>query len=543
MRRIIYFSIILLACAAFAQTPDTVQHFEPMPDRWRIVPPDNQRSAQAWRRFDPYNQNEIKGDRPFWGQNTFYILTLKSASHFLFARVPTASGVSTGAPNRQNFFGNGSRLLAQQRSALAFELYHGNTAFKPRDWDFKFDLAYDFNYAALLEQNNLNINPDRGRTRTDRQFALQELSFEKHLFNLSERFDFVSARVGIQFFASDFRRFIFADNNLAARAFGNLANNKWQYNAALFSQIEKDTNSETNTFFGDRNQQVFILNLYRQDWPALGFSVQASYHENRDRTSRFTDDNGFPVRPAPIGQNTPHEIRARYLGIAGSGHFGALNVEFAAYHVFGYDTRNPLAAQRIGINAQMAALEISRDYDWQRYLFSIFYASGDANPTDGTGRAFDSILDSPSFAGGIFSFWNKQALGLLGVNLKQRNSLIPSLRAGNKFQGQSNFVHPGIFILHAAHEAEITPKLRSFLNLSYLRFVNTASLQVFANQANIRRALGIDFGLGVIYRPWLNNNAVFVLSFTALQPLGGFTDLFEKNVLQGAVAVSVIFTY
>lgn len=542
MRRLIYFSIILLATSAFAQAPDTL-HFEPMPDRWRIEPPANQRSARAWQWYNPFEQNIAKGDRPIFGQNTFGIITLRSATLAEVARVPTPSGVSTNNQNRANFFGNSGRLLSHQRFIATGELYHGDTSFKPRDWEIKAMLAIDVNHLALFERNNTNINPDRGTTRTDRQFSVQELFVEKHLINLSDRFDFISARAGIQFFRSDFRGFVFSDNNAGVRLFGNFANNKWQYNVAAFYLIEKDTNSELNTLFGDRNQQIFIANLYRQDWPVLGFTSQLSFHANRDRASRYTNDNGFPVRPAPIGANMPHAINAYYWGTTGSGHWGIWNLEYAFYQVLGNDTRNQLAGQRININAQMAALEISRDYDWQRWLLSFFYASGDANPTDATGRAFDAILDSPSFSGGAFSFWNTQALGLLGVNLVQRNSLIPNLRPGSKFEGQSNFVHPGIIIINAAHEAELIPKLRSVVSLSYLRFVDTTILRAFANQGQVRNSVGLDFGAGVIYRPWLNNNAIFVLSFTALQPLGGFTDLFEKSSPQGAVRVDLVFTY
>lgn len=77
MRSIIYFSIILLSTSVFAQAPDTL-HFEPIPDRWRIMPPANQRSAKAFG-FNPFEQNITKGDRPFAGQNTFFILTLWNA--------------------------------------------------------------------------------------------------------------------------------------------------------------------------------------------------------------------------------------------------------------------------------------------------------------------------------------------------------------------------------------------------------------------------------------------------------------------------------
>src|SRR5215470_8488795 len=63
----------------------------------------------------------------------------------------------------------------------------------------------------------------------------------------SPYFDTTSVRAGIQPFVSDFRGFIFSDVNLGARLFGNFANNRYQFNAAYFNMLEKDTNSELNT--------------------------------------------------------------------------------------------------------------------------------------------------------------------------------------------------------------------------------------------------------------------------------------------------------
>lgn len=534
-------TILLLFSFATAQIPDTLKHFEPMPDRWRIDPPAGKFTvANDWR--NPYNQNNIKGDRPFIGQNIFFILTASTESNLAGVRLPTASGVSTGNPNGANFFGNGERFLATEIARVTFELYQGNTSFRPRDLELKATLDYNLNYATLREQNGVNINPGRGSARTDRQLAFQELSFEKHLVNLTNRYDFVSAKLGIQPFASDFRRFIFSDNNLGLRVLGNYANNFWQYNVVAFYQLEKDTNSELNTIFRDRTQQVYVANLYRQDWPVLGFASQVSLHYNYDRASTYTDTNGFPARPALIGANTPHAVRAFYLGFTGDGHFGRWNISHALYQAFGRDSNSQLAGQRINLNAQMAALELSLDRDWQRYLVSVFYASGDGNPLDGTGTGFDGILDAPAFAGGPFSFWNTQGIRLLGINVVQRNSLIPNLRS-SKFEGQANFVNPGLFLLNAAYEAEVTPKLRAVANVNYLRFMNTAPLQLFLNQGNVRNDIGLDVGFGARWRPFLNNNAIVLFSASALFPGNGFADLFASKQTLFAVQTTVQFKY
>ena len=72
----------------------------------------------------------------------------------------------------------------------------------------------------------------RGTTRLDSFFGFQELFAEYHLADLSPNYDFVSTRAGIQGFTSDFRGFIFGDNQLGVRLFGNLESNRNQFNFA-----------------------------------------------------------------------------------------------------------------------------------------------------------------------------------------------------------------------------------------------------------------------------------------------------------------------
>ena len=81
-----------------------------------------------------------------------------------------------------------------------------------------------------------------------------------------------------------------------------------------------------------------------------------------------------------------------------------------------------------------------------RFRVSAFYASGDGNPRDGRATGFDAIVDDPNFAGGNFSFWNREGIPLTGagVALTPPDSLLPDLRS-DKDEGQANFVNPGIF--------------------------------------------------------------------------------------------------
>jgi len=516
--------------------------FETVTDRWQSIKPPPYELNVKGHWYDPYNQNKLKGDRPLFGQNTFLIFTASADNFIEAARLPTPSGVSTANALSQNFFGAGDRMLASETLRLTFDLYHGNTAFRPRDWELRVTPVFNFNYLDLRENNVARISPRNRTDRSDRQLAFQELSLEKHLFNLSDRYDFISFKAGIQRMFSDFRGFLFSDFNLGGRLFGNFHSNHYQYNLAYFHQLEKDTNSELNTVFDDRNQQVYLVNLYRQDFLTLGYTAQWSLHYNVDRASIYVDTNGFPTRPALIGTATPHTVRAFYLGWTGDGHLGRWNINHAFYQVLGNDSRNQLAGRRVRLNAQMAALELSIDQDWKRYKASAFYASGDAQPFDGVGRGFDAIVDQPFFAGGPFSFWNSQSIRLLGVNLVNRQSLLPNLRS-SKTQGQPNFVNPGLLLFNLAWEAEWTPKLRSVLNANYLRFATTAPLQQFLNQSAIRNDIGLDGGLGFIYRPFLNNNAIITISATALRPFGGFIDIYQSPQMLYAVFASLVFTY
>jgi hypothetical protein len=527
--------------AADSAAAPPIAEFEEMEDRWSIKPPPYELNVQGhW--YDPYNQNKLKGDYPIIGQNTFFVLTATGEGIGELARVPLPSGISTDNPLSEPFFGDPDRIVFRQNLKLTLELYHGQTAFRPRDWEIKFTPVLQVNYAGLGENNGVNINVRKGTSRTDEHLGIQELSFEKHLFDLSERFDFLSARIGIQKFNSDFRALLFKDYNLGARLLGNAAGNRYQYNLAYFDLLEKDTNSELNTIFDDRKQEVFLANLYRQDTFALGYTMQISFHLNRDEASVHFDENGFPVRPSVLGNVRPHEIEAYYLGWTGDGHFGRLNVNHAFYQAFGTDDFNSVAGRPVDINARLAALELSIDVDWKRYRASVLYASGDAEPMDDVAEGFDSILEEPFFAGGDFSYWNQQEIRIAGVALVNKLGHLPNLRS-NKFEGQSNFVNPGLFLANVGFDAEVTTKLKAVTNVTYLSFVETAVLQPFLNQQDIDDAIGIDASLGLLYRPFLNNNMIVKLGAAALAPLDGFDAIYESPGTQYSAFSALVLTY
>jgi hypothetical protein len=512
--------------------------FVRIPDRWNLTMPDWDRYGVggdypyvAGKWWDPYNDNVLKGDRPIVGQRTFFTFTGVSDSLIEGRNLPVPSGVSTARPTSEPFFGRGGQLFPVTVIRTSFDLFRGNTAYRPIDWRVRVQPALSLNFINTAEYGAVNFDVRRGSNRLASHVGLQEAFGEVKIADLSANYDFISVRGGIQEFSSDFRGFVAVLEAPGVRVFGTLKNSRLEYNAVFFDLLEKETNSGFNEW-KRRNQQVYIANLYIQDAGTLGYTTSFSFHANRDRGSLHYDHNGFLVRPAPIGLIATNEVDAYYAGWAGNGHLGRLNLSHAFYQVFGHETLNPIAAQRVDINAQMAAAELSVDKDWLRIKGAVFFASGDDDPNDDQARGFDAIVDIPVFAGGPFSLWNRQGLRLpqTATGLVSPASLLPSLRT-NKDEGQANFVNPGIVLINGALDVELTPKMRGFANVAYLRFANTASLQTLLFQDPVRPGIGIDYGVGVQYRPPLSDNIVIVAGIAALKLGQGLQDIYTRDHL------------
>lgn len=517
--------------------------FLPISDRWRIGLPAGYALNTRGSILDPYGQNVLKGDYPILGQDKFLVVTATSDTLLEARRTPTPSGASALNPDSLQFFGDGDSQMVVQNLILSAELFQGNAGYKPKDWALRATAVYQFNYVHVEELGQVRPDVRRGRDRDDSQLAMQELFGEVKLADLSPSYDFVSVRAGIQGFTSDFRGFLFSDNEPGIRLFGNYDNNQWQYNLAWFSQLEKDTNSGLNTF-NSRGQHVFIANLFRQDFIWPGYTAQLSFHANIDQSDALQyDDNGFLVRPAPVGTIEEKEVYAYYIGWAGDGHIGRLNISHQFYQALGRETFNPIAGDGVEINAQLAAVELSYDVDYVRFRGSFMYMSGDSDPEDGKATGFDTIFDNPNFAGGGFSYFTRQAIRLTGsgVGLVGRNSFTPSLRT-SKEQGQANFVNPGLFLYNVGVDVEITPRTKLIANANYLQFADTSSMELILQDGKIGRDIGFDLSVGIEYRPLLNNNVIFTVGAAALIPGRGFKDLYTSETLYSTF-VALTLTY
>ena len=523
----------------------------PVPDRWRIM----ESLGQKQRWWDPYNINTIKGDKPYeplqhWGPDWFVNLGAVSDSLLEARRIPVPVGAqSSERPGAFNVLGRTAQTTLVQTLILSASLIKGNTTFKPPDYEFKFTGAFNLNYTQTNEVRAVNVDPQRGVNRTDRQFGVQEAFVDKHLRNVSDRYDFDSVRIGIQPFISDFRGFVFNDLPFGVRLFGTRDNNLWQYNLAWFRRLEKDTNSGLNDILKrTRNDDTFVANAFRQDWPVLGHTTQATVLLNINREGGrgdFYDRNGFQVRPAVVGDVRPHNYSVAYFGLNGDGHFGRWNLTSSAYLALGSATYDPIAQRSQRIAASFAAAEVSRDFDWLRVRATGLFASADLNPFDGRSTGFDAIFENPQIAGADTSFWIRQAVPLIGgggVALSGRNGVLPSLRS-SKDQGQSNFVNPGLLLLGLGADADLTPRWRLIGNASHLSFGNTSVLQVLRNQGGISRQLGVDLSLALQYRPFMTQNIVFNASIAGLLPGKGYKQMFNSDKRPYSALANLLLTF
>ena len=507
-----------------------------VPDRWRIV---NSIGIET-NLWDPYNgQNWLKGDMPVWGKDWFYSIIAISDTIIEPRRFPIPVGIATTQrPGSLDTIGRGETTILAQNLILENVIYKGNTTFKPPDWEFRFTPVFNVNEVHADEIGVLNVDPDKGgrsnRKRRDSFMGVQALFADKHLRNVSDRYDFDSVRVGIQPFSSDFRGFLFQDAQFGVRLFGTRNNNIFQYNLAWFQRIEKDTNSGLNDVTQDlRDDHVFAANVYWQDFPRKGFFSQGTviHNSNREKGQVLYDKNGFIQRPSSLLEERTRNYEVTYFGYNGDGHFDRLNLTTSLYYAYGHQSSTRIASKEEEVSAFFFAAEASMDFDWFRPRLSVLWTSGDDDPFDDEANGFDAIFENPQFAGADTSFVIRQNVPLIGgggIALMGRNGIIPSLRP-SKEQGQSNFINPGIQMVGVGADADLLPVLRLSVNWNYFRFDTTEILEVARQQGPIDNELGHDVSVSLIYRPFMTQNIVLRLSAAGLVGEDGFDDLYGNE--------------
>jgi hypothetical protein len=514
----------------------------PIPDRWRLI---ESLGVVKEKWFDPYNQNTYKGDRPInpakvpWlpikGDDWFFVANAISDTVVEPRSFPIPVGIQyPQRPGSNDVFGRNTSLVVSQTFIAGVALIKGQTAFKPPDVEYRVTLAWNLNYAQVPERRILFVEPSKGRKRSRNFLGVQEAFIDYHLHDSSDRYDFHSIRVGIQQFQADFRGFLFNDNQLGFRLFGNRDNNRFQYNLSLWWRVEKDTNSGLNDLNQPlRKDWIFHGNIYRQDFPLPGLTseLSATININREGDDVYIDKNGFPIRPALIGNLKGRDYDVAYLGYGVDGRLGRLNLTAFTYLALGTDRQNPFTGKNAKIRSCFGAAELSYDKDWTRWRLSALYASGDKNAFDNKETGFDAIFENPVFAGADTSYWIRQTIPFIGggraIGINGRNGILNSLRS-SKEEGQSNFINPGTILLGAGADFDLTPQWRISANANHLWFVSTAVLQTLRSEGSIPKDIGWDLSGAAIWRPNANQNLVFRLSGAVLVPGAGFKDLFTN---------------
>lgn len=533
----------------------------PVPDRWRLV---ESLGLVKENLLDPYNQNTYKGDRPInpdkvpWlpitGDDWFFVANLISDTVYEPRTFPIPVGIQTTEdPDRLDVFGNDFSTVLSQTFIAGVALLKGSTAYKPPSVEYRVTLAYNVNYVDVPERRVLFVEPSLESDRLDDFLGVQEAFVDYHFTEFdTDRFDFISIRAGIQPFQSDFRGFLFNDQQLGVRLFGSRDNNRVQFNLGAFWRLEKDTNSGLNSIVqSPRDDLVFVANLYRQDFlvPALTSQFTVVYNRNREGNDIEIDDNGFPVRPALLGNLRGRDYDVVYLGYNADGRIGRVNITASAYWALGENRNSIFTDEPTDINAQFFAAEVSYDKDWMRFRLSGAYQSGDSDPFDDEETGFDAIFENPVFAGADTSYWIRQTIPFAGggraVSVNGRNGLLNNLRS-SKEQGQSNFSNPGLILAGVGADFDLTPEFRLSANANHLWFEDTAVVQALRNEGSIPREIGFDLSAAAIWRPKATQNIVVRLSAATLLAGDGFRDLFDNLGNENefySVLANVVLTY
>jgi hypothetical protein len=593
--------------------PNLPRESIPLPDRWRLM----QALGFRFPWYDPYNQNVLKGDLPVTrlGDDMFIIVGAIFDGLAEFRQVPTPVSPSLAfGDTATDSLGVPDQQLQAGTLLLNLAFTKGNTTYMPPEVEVRFAPVFTVNRAEVREAGVVRADPlDCGSTRpvgddgdgpgdgsdgsddgldtlpgsgesgsgaeagsgsdplgrlerlnrdsrcvrVDSFVGIQEFFVDYHLRDVSDRYDFDSIRVGIQPYNNDFRGFLFQDLPFGVRLFGNRANNVWQYNLGWFRRIEKDTNSGLNDIWQAlRKDDLFLANVYRQDFPIVGFTSGLSLVHNRNREQRlYRDDNGFVVRPAVFGSASrqPSPYSVTYLGYAGDGHLRALwprarvNWTTASYLAIGEDDFNPVAGRSQNIRAFFHASELSRDFSWMRIRGSLLFASGDDDPRDGRAGGFDAVFENPQFAGADTSYWVRQGIPLVGgggVALSGRNGVLTSLRSSKEL-GQSNFVNPGLFLAGLGADFDLSPEVRLVANANHLRFARVETLEFLRAQQLRSNEIGWDLSTGIQWRPFFNQNVVVNASGAVLFAGRGLRELYgsERADTLYSVFINGIFTF
>jgi hypothetical protein len=97
-------------------------------------------------------------------------------------------------------------------------------------------------------------------------------------------------------------------------------------------------------------------------------------------------------------------------------------------------------------------------------------------------------------------------------------------------------------LYNLGYDIDVTPKVKIITNVNWLQFDTTAPLKLLLQDNKISRDIGLDYSIGLQYRPFLNQNAIITFGAAALTPANGFKDLYTGQTLY-SFFTSVTLTY
>jgi hypothetical protein len=468
---------------------DPSAELEPEPDRWRLLEPLGTGVKARNPLYDPYNPNVLKGDYPLVGDKLFGSITavLDAVADFKRNLDFFTTGRIRNVPYHEH------NVLGQLTGTLALELFRGDTVFQPQDWRIRVTPIVRFRCG---DKNAI----DQGCGEDVRMF---EAFGDVKLFEIGETFDATTARLGLQVFNADFFGFVFNDVQPGARVFSELARNQFKVNVAGFDRLNKEKLTGLNEF-KRRENQTFVGTFQWDDFVAPGFNALFSFVAN------------FDDRPAG-------GVEAYYLGVAATGRLGRVNVNGTGYYVFGETARNTPTRRPQDISAWMAFGQVAYPISFVTPRLAVVYASGDGDVRDRRARGFDAVFDNVAFGGGQFSYLFGEKIQLGDTVLLRGNSVFPSLRAAN---ATSQFVNPGLLAVNIGTDVSVTPALAAEVNVNYVRFDRTASLEALVRRRHVANEVGTEVNGGVAYRPFYNENVIIFVGAGVLAPGQGLRDTF-----------------
>ena len=110
------------------------------------------------------------------------------------------------------------------------------------------------------------------------------------------------------------------------------------------------------------------------------------------------------------------------------------------------------------------------------------------------------------------------------------------------FQGQANFINPGILLFNVGSGCEADTETAVDRERELRRFHRTEPLKRYLFQSDIQKSIGVDTGFGLQYRPLVSENIVFTGGVGTLFPARGFKKLYTGQTLfSGFVQMRLVF--